>query len=82
MVKWYISDLKKIINWKKVKAYGAMPARKKDPIVLWGLVWGRPEPTLPEWCEEDMDMDGGVDSEVNNNLREGDKQHQVTSVLI
>ena len=33
-----------MINWKKVKADGAMPVRKKDLLVLWDLVWGNPNP--------------------------------------
>ena len=62
MDKWSVSDLKKLINWKKVKADSATIARKKDLLVLWDLVRGRPEPTLPKWSEEEMDMYGGVDS--------------------
>ena len=64
---WYVSDLKKSINWKKIKADGATPARKKDLIVLWDLEQRRPEPTSPKQSEEDMDMDLGVNSEVNYN---------------
>ena len=71
-----------MINWKKVKADGVTPARKKDLLVLWDLVRGRHEPTLPKRSEEEMDMDGGVDSEVDNYLCEVNEQHQVTSVLI
>ena len=80
--KWSVADLKKMSNSKKVKADGATPARKKDLHVLWGLVRGRPEPTPPKRSEEEMDMDGGVDSEVDDDLCEGDEQHQVTPVLI
>ena len=80
--KWSVYDLKKMINWNKVKADSATPARKKDLLLLWDLVRGRPEPTPPKRSEEEMDMDGGIVSEVNGNLCEGDKQHQATSVLI
>ena len=52
-----------MINWKKVKADGATPARKKDLLVLWNLVRGRPEPTPPKRSEEEMDMDEGFDFE-------------------
>ena len=78
MEKWYVADLKKMINWDKVKADGVMPARNKDLLVLWDLVWGRPGLTPPKWSKEDMDMDGGVDSNVDDDLCEGDEQHQVT----
>ena len=80
--KWFVSDMKKIINCKKVKADGATPVRQNDLLVLLDLVQGRPEPTPSNRSEEEMNMDGGVDSEVNNNLCKGDKQHQVTSVII
>ena len=82
MDKWYVDDLKKMINWKKVKADGATPARKKYLRMLWGLVWGRPEPTLPKRSKEKMDMDGGFNTEVDGDLCEGCENHQVTSVLI
>ena len=71
-----------MINWKKVKADGVTPARKKDLLVLWDLVRGRPKPTPPKLSEEDMDMDRGFDSEANKDLCEGDENNQVTSVLI
>ena len=51
-----------MINGKKVKADGATPARKKDLLVLWNLVRGRPEPTPPKRSKE-MDMDEGFDFE-------------------
>ena len=76
MDKWYVADLKKMIKLNNVKADGETPVRKKGMIVLWVLVWGRPEPTLPKRSEEEMDMN------INNNLCEGGDQHQVTSVLI
>ena len=65
--KWSVADLKKMVNWKKVKYDGLMPARKKDLIVLWDLEQRRPEPTSPKQSEEDMDMDLGVNSEVDYN---------------
>ena len=71
-----------MINWKKVKADGAMPARKKDLLVLWDLVRGMPKPTPPKRSKEEIDMDGGDDCEVDDYLCEGYKQHQVMSVLI
>ena len=58
MDKGSVADLKEMINWKKVKADGATPARKKDLLVLWDLVWGRPKTTMPKRYEEEMDMDG------------------------
>ena len=73
MDKWSVADLKKIINWKKVKDDGVTPEMKKDLLVLWDLVWGRPEPTPPKRSEEDMDMVGRVDSEVGDDLCEGDE---------
>ena len=42
-------------------------------IVLWELVRVRPEPTPPKRSEEEMYMDGGVNSEVNDDLCEGDE---------
>ena len=57
-----------MVNWKKVKDDGAAPVRKKDLLVLWYLMWGRPESNPPKRSEEDMDIDGGVDSEFNNDL--------------
>ena len=80
--KWYVADLNKMINWKEVKADGATPVRKKDLLVVWNLVCGRPEPTRPKHSKEDMDMDGGVNSEFDVNLCEGNEQHQVTSILV
>ena len=80
--KWSVADLKKMINWKKAEADGVMPARKKNLLVLWDLVWRRPKLTPPKRFEEEMDMDGGVDSEVDDDLYEGNEQHQVISVLI
>ena len=71
-----------MINWKLVKADGATPARKKYLLVLWDLVRGRPKPTSPKRPEEEIDMDGGFDSEVKDDLCKGDEQHQVISVLI
>ena len=41
--KWSFTDLKKMIHWKKVKADGVTPVRKKGLLVLWNLVRGRPE---------------------------------------
>ena len=32
--KWSVADLKKMINWKKVKADGTTHVRKKDLLVL------------------------------------------------
>ena len=58
MDKWSISDLNKMSNWKKVKSDGVTSVRKKDLLVLWDLVWGRPKTTMPKWYEEEMDMDG------------------------
>ena len=58
MDKWSVAEPKKIINRKKVKDDGATPARKKDLLVLWDLVRGRPKLTPPKRSEEDMDMDG------------------------
>ena len=80
--KQYVSDLNKIINWKKVKADGTTPLRNKDLLVLWNLMRGRPKPTPPKRSEEEMDMDRGVDSKDNNNLCKGDAHNQVSSVLI
>ena len=74
MDKWYITDLKKIINWKKVNTDGATLARKKDLLVLWDLVRWR--------SEEDMCIYGGVNSEVFDHLCKVNEQHQSTSVLI
>ena len=71
-----------MIKWKKIKADYAMPARRKDLIFLWDLVRRGGETTPPKRFEEDIDMDRGVDSEVDDNLCKGDKQHEVTSVLI
>ena len=71
-----------MINCKKVKSDGATPVSNKYLFLLWDLVQGRPKPTLPKRSEEEMDMDGGVDSEVDVNLCEGNEQHQVTSVPI
>ena len=68
MDKWSVSDLKKLINWKKFKVDSATIARKKDLIVLWDLVRGRTEPIPENRSEEEMDMYGGVDSEFDNNL--------------
>ena len=83
MDKWYVADLNKMINWKKFKADGATPARKKDMLVLWYLVQGggsNPDPS--KRSEEEIYMYGEVDYEFNDNLCKGDKQHQVVSVLI
>ena len=71
-----------MINWKKFKADGTTPARKKDLLMLWDLVWGRPKPTLPKRSEEEMDMDGGFNSEVDGDICKGGEKHQVPSVLI
>ena len=65
-----------------VQRTSATPDRKKDLLVLWYLVRGRPKSTQPKRSEEDMDMDVGVDSEVDDNLCECNKQHQFKSVLI
>ena len=46
------------------------------------LVWGGPEPTLPKRSEEEMDMDGEVEYDVDDDLCEVNDQHQVTSVII
>ena len=46
------------------------------------LVWVRPEPTLPKRSEEEMDMDGEVEYDVDDDLCEVNDQHQVTSVVI
>ena len=73
MDKWSVSDLNKIINWEKVKADGATPARKKDMLVLSELMWGRTKPTPPKRSKEEMDMYGGVDYAFNDGLCEGDK---------
>ena len=70
--------MKKMINWKKVKADNAMPARKKNIIVLWDLVRVKPGPPPPKRYEEEIYMDGGVESEFDNDLCEGNEQHQVT----
>ena len=40
-----VADLKKMINWKKVKADGVTPTRQKELLVFWDLLQGRPEPT-------------------------------------
>ena len=82
MDEWSVDDLNKMINCKKFKAYGATPSRKKDLHMLWDLLWGRPEPTLPKRSKEKMDMDGGFNTEVDGDLCEGCEQHQFTSVLI
>ena len=66
--KWSVADQKKMVNRKKVKDDGATPARKKDLLVLWDLVRGRPKPTPPKRSKEETDMDGGVDSEDDDNL--------------
>ena len=50
--------------------------------MLWDLVWGRSEPTLPKRSKEKMDMDLGFNPEVDGDLCEGCEQHQFTSVLI
>ena len=71
-----------MINWKKVEADGNIPEITKGLLVLWELVRGRPEPTPQKRSEEEMDMDGGFESEVDDDLCEGNEQHQVTSVLI
>ena len=68
MDKWYVAELKKMINWEKVKADGATPVRKKDLLVLWDLVRGRLETTPPKRSKKEMDMYGGVYSEVDDNL--------------
>ena len=80
--RWYVSNLKKMINWKKVKTDGVKPTKNKDLLVLWGLVQGRPGPTWSKRSEEEMYMYGGVNAKVNNNLCKGNEQNQVTSVLI
>ena len=56
--RWYVSDLKKMINWKKVKNDGVKPTKKKDLLVLWGLVQGRPGSNPSKRSEEEMYMDG------------------------
>ena len=76
--KWSVADLNKMIKCKRFKSDSETLARKKDLIVLWDLVQGRPKPTLPKRSEEEMDMYGGVDFEVLNDLCEGDEQHQAT----
>ena len=43
---------------------------------------GEAKPTPSKRSEEDMDIDGGVNSEVENALCKGDEQHQVTSFII
>ena len=50
--KWSVAELKRMINWKKVKADGATPARKKNLIMLWDLVKGGGELTLPKRSKE------------------------------
>ena len=57
-----------MINWKKFKADGTTPARKKDLLMLWELVWGRTEPTLPKRSEKDMDMDVAFNPDVDGDL--------------
>ena len=71
--KWSAAELNKMINWKKLKDDGSTPARKKDLLLLWDLVRGRPEPTPPNRSEKEMDIDRGVNSEVNDDLCEGDE---------
>ena len=82
MDNYSVSDLRKIINWKKFKADGATPARKKDLILLWDLVRGRPKLTPPKRSKEEMDMDVGVYYNSIEDLCEGNEQNHVTSVLI
>ena len=41
---WFIDELNRMLNWKKVEDDGATPAIKKQVIVLWDLVQGRPNP--------------------------------------
>ena len=82
LYKWDVSNLKKMINWKKVKADGATPSRKKTLLVLWDLVRRRTKPNLPKRSDEEMDMNGVFDSEIYDGLCKGDEKHQVTSVII
>ena len=57
-----------MINWNNFKAGVAATERKKDLLALWYLVWGRPKLATPNNSEEEMDMYGGFDSEVNKDL--------------
>ena len=57
-----------MINWNNFKAGVAATERKKDLLALWYLVWGRPKLATPNNYEEEMDMYGGFDSEVNKDL--------------
>ena len=36
MDKWYVAELKKMINWEKVKADGATPAKEEGPACVVG----------------------------------------------
>ena len=50
--------------------------------MLWDLVQGKPEPILPNQSKEDMDMNGGVNYEVDADLCKGGDHRQFISVLI
>ena len=82
MDKWSVADLNKMINWKKFEADGATPERKKDLLVLWDLIRGRPKPTPPKRFEEYMHMDGSIYYDVKDDLCKFGDQNQVTSFLI
>ena len=71
-----------MINWKKVNTDGVTPERNKELLVLWNLVQGKIEPTLAKQSKWEMDMDGGVNYEVDADLCKGGDQHQFMSVLI
>ena len=86
---WNCSRQKKctsglLMTWRK------WSTGRRSRLMVQRLQWIRtclccgtwPKSTLPKRSEEEMDMDGGFNSDIDGNLCEGGEQHQVTSVLI